>query len=76
MQKVIFTDVYFRDRIIYFISKINTRFPLEERTKMLKGVLNGINLGFPKVNCYILKKFFYTNTQGSVYHGRKQTSGS
>lgn len=31
MQKVTFRDVYFRDRLIYFISKINTRFLLEKR---------------------------------------------
>lgn len=38
----------------------------------LKGVQKGIGLGFPKRSCYIFKKFFYTSTQGFVYHGRKQ----
>lgn len=36
MQKVTFTDVYFRDRITFFISKTNTRFLLEKRMERLK----------------------------------------
>lgn len=72
MQKVTLRDVYFSNRIISFISKVNARFLLEMRMERLKGVQKGIGLGFPKGNCYILKKFFHTSTQGSVYHGRKQ----
>lgn len=77
MQKVTFTDVYFRDRIIYSISKINTRFLLEKRMERLKRVQKGIGIGFPKGNCTFLRNSStLAHKDLFIMGGNRKTCGS
>lgn len=77
MQKVTFTDVYFRDRIIYSISKINTRFLLEKRMERLKRVQKGIGIVFPKGNCTFLRNSpTLAHKDLFIMGGNRKTCGS